>query len=212
MSGKLVGSRVKRNEDPRLLTGRALFVDDVERPGMLHVAFLRSPFAHARITSVDTEMAREAPGVHAVYVAEDLGDYWQPGPLLVPPPPVEGATFHQRTQVPLAKDKIRHLGEPVAMIVADSRALAEDAADMIFLDCDPLDAVVDIEKALEEGAPRGSRRPRLERRGPRAAEEGRLRGRAELQADVVADAPAASTTAVHRRRWRTAASSRSGTG
>lgn len=149
----LVGRGVKRNEDPRLLTGRALFVDDVNRPGMLHVAFLRSPFAHARINAVDTEMAREAPGVHAVYTAEDLGDYWQHGPLLVPPPPVEGSTFHQRTQVPLAKDKIRHLGEPVAMVVAESRALAEDAVDMIFLDCDPLDAVVDLERALAPDAP-----------------------------------------------------------
>ncbi len=150
---RLVGRRVRRNEDPRLLTGRALFVDDVQRPGMLHVAFLRSPFAHARINEVDVSMAREFPGVHAVYTAADLGDYWRPGPLLVPPPPVEGSVFHERTQVPLAKDKIRHLGEPVAMIVADSRALAEDASDRIFLDCEPLDAVVDLERALEPGAP-----------------------------------------------------------
>jgi carbon-monoxide dehydrogenase large subunit len=148
-----LGRRVKRNEDPRLLTGRALFVDDVSRPGMLHVAFLRSPFAHARINAIDTAMARELPGVHAVYTAADLGDYWRHGPLLVPPPPVPGATFHERTQVPLAKDKIRHLGEPVAMIVADSRALAEDAADLIFLDCDPLEAVVDLERALAPDAP-----------------------------------------------------------
>ncbi|MCZ6726952.1 MAG: xanthine dehydrogenase family protein molybdopterin-binding subunit [Acidobacteria bacterium] len=154
MTQKHVGRRVKRNEDPRLLTGRALFVDDVERPGMLHVAFLRSPFAHARLNAVDVDMAREAPGVHAVYTAADLGDYWQPGPLLVPPPPVEGSTFNERTQVPLAKDKIRHVGEPVAMVVAESRPLAEDAADMIFLDCDPLDAVVDLEKAMAPDAPR----------------------------------------------------------
>jgi carbon-monoxide dehydrogenase large subunit len=153
VSESLVGRRVKRNEDPRLLTGRALFVDDVDRPGMLHVAFLRSPFAHARIGSVDVDAARALPGVHAVYTAADLGDYWQHGPLLVPPPPVPGSVFHERTQVPLAKDKIRHLGEPVAMVVADSRALAEDAADLIFLDCDPLDAVVDLERALEPGAP-----------------------------------------------------------
>jgi CO/xanthine dehydrogenase Mo-binding subunit len=90
VSESLVGRRVKRNEDPRLLTGRALFVDDVDRPGMLHVAFLRSPFAHARIGSVDVDAARALPGVHAVYTAADLGDYWQHGPLLVPPPPVPG--------------------------------------------------------------------------------------------------------------------------
>jgi aerobic carbon-monoxide dehydrogenase large subunit len=153
MSDNSVGRRVKRNEDPRLLTGRALFVDDVSRPGMLHVAFLRSPFAHARIHSIDTEVARELPGVHAVYTAADLGDYWRHGPLLVPPPPVPGSTFHERTQVPLVKDKIRHLGEPVAMIVAESRALAEDAADLVFLDCDPLEAVVDLERALAPEAP-----------------------------------------------------------
>jgi len=153
MSESLVGKRVKRNEDPRLLTGRALFVDDIQRPGMLHVGFLRSPFAHATINEVDVAAARELSGVHAVYTADDLGDYWQPGPLLVPPPPVEGATFHERTQVPLARHKIRHLGEPVAMVVADSRALAEDAIDLIFLDCDPLEAVVDIEQALAADAP-----------------------------------------------------------
>ncbi len=149
----LVGKRVRRNEDPRLLTGRALFVDDVVRPDMLHVAFLRSPFAHARINEVDVDLARDLDGVHAVYTAADLGEYWQHGPLLVPPPPVEGVVFHERTQVPLARHKIRHLGEPVAMVVADSRAIAEDAVDRIFLDCDPLDAVVDLEQALAEGAP-----------------------------------------------------------
>ena len=85
--GRYFGQPIKRNEDPRLLTGRALFVDDVHLPGMLHVAFLRSDLAHARINSIDVSAARERPGVVAVYTAEDLGDYWKPGPLLVPPPP-----------------------------------------------------------------------------------------------------------------------------
>jgi carbon-monoxide dehydrogenase large subunit len=147
-----IGSRTKRNEDPRLLTGRALFVDDVELPGMLHVAFLRSPYAHAHLLAIDTSRARQRDGVVAVYTAEDLGDYWQPGPLLVPPPPVEGMVFHQRTQVPLAKGKVRQVGEPIVAVVATSRYVAEDALEDITIDYDPLPAVVDLEKALEPGA------------------------------------------------------------
>ena len=98
-----IGERTRRNEDPRLLTGRALFIDDLEMPGMVHVAFLRSPHAHARLRGVDVSKARKREGVVAVYTAADLGDYWQHGPLLVPPPPVEGLVFHERTQVPLAR-------------------------------------------------------------------------------------------------------------
>jgi carbon-monoxide dehydrogenase large subunit len=149
----MLGARTKRNEDPRLLTGRALFVDDVELPGMLHAAFLRSPHAHARLLGIDASRALAREGVVAVYTAEDLGDYWQPGPLLVPPPPVPGMVFHQRTQVPLAKGKVRQLGEPVAVVVAVSRYVAEDALDDIMVDYDPLPAVVDIEKAVAPGAP-----------------------------------------------------------
>lgn len=148
----LIGERTKRNEDPRLLTGRALFIDDLELPDLAHVAFLRSPHAHARIGRIDVSRARQHEGVLAVYTAEDLGDYWQPGPLLVPPPPVEGMVFHQRTQVPLAKGKVRHLGEPIALVVAVSRYVAEDALVDIEVDYDPLPAVVDLEKALEPGA------------------------------------------------------------
>ena len=105
-------ARVPRNEDARLLTGRALFVDDVQLPGMLHVAFVRSEHAHGRITSVDVSAARLRPGVHAVYTAADLGDYLKPGPILVSPPPIPNLVFHGCTQLPLAKDKVRHVGEP----------------------------------------------------------------------------------------------------
>jgi carbon-monoxide dehydrogenase large subunit len=146
-----VGERIKRNEDPRLLTGRALFVDDIDLPDMVHVAFVRSPHAHARLLGVDASQARQRDGVIAIYTAEDLGDYWQPGPLLVPPPPVEGMVFHQRTQVPLAKGKVRHVGEPVALVVAVSRYVAEDAAEEVLVDYEPLPAIVDLEKALEPG-------------------------------------------------------------
>jgi len=89
MATRYFGQPIKRNEDPRLLTGQALFTDDVHLPGMLHVAFYRSPYAHARINSIDTSAAAAMPGVVAIYTAADLGDYWQPGPLLVPPPPVK---------------------------------------------------------------------------------------------------------------------------
>lgn len=153
MATRFFGKRIARNEDPRLLTGRALFVDDVHLPGMLHVAFLRSNYAHARIEKIDVAAARRQPGVLAVYTAQDLGEYWRPGPLLVPPPPVEELTFHERTQVPLAKDKVRHAGEPIAVVVAESRYLAEDAVHAIQIDFEPLDAVVDMEKALEPDAP-----------------------------------------------------------
>lgn len=148
MPTRYFGERITRNEDPRLLTGQALFVDDVQLPDMGHVAFLRSPYAHARILKVDVSRAREREGIIAVYTAEDLGDYWQPGPLIVPPAPIEGIIFNERTQVPLAKDKIRHQGEPVVMIVADSRYLAEDALADIVVDYDPLPAVVDLEQAI----------------------------------------------------------------
>ncbi|MDA0241842.1 MAG: xanthine dehydrogenase family protein molybdopterin-binding subunit [Chloroflexi bacterium] len=151
---KFFGQRIKRNEDPRLLTGQALFVDDVALPNMGHVAFVRSPHAHARITSIDVSRAREAEGVLAVYTAADLGDYWQHGPLLVPPPPIPDIVFNGRTQVPLAKDKVRYAGEPVVVIVATSRYLAEDAADLVWVEYDLLEAVVEMETAVHPTTPR----------------------------------------------------------
>jgi carbon-monoxide dehydrogenase large subunit len=151
---KLIGQRIKRNEDPRLLTGQALFVDDVDIPDMLHAAFLRCDYAHARLRGIDVSAARDRPGVVAVYTAEDMGNAWQHGPPLVSPPPtLENVTFHSRTQVPLVKDKVRHAGEPIAVVIADSRYIAEDAVEDITLDLDPLEAVVDLEKALEPDAP-----------------------------------------------------------
>jgi carbon-monoxide dehydrogenase large subunit len=153
MDARFFGKPVRRNEDPRLLTGRGLFVDDVHLPGMVHAAFLRSPYAHARILDIDAVEARRRPGVLAVYTAADLGDYWRAGPLLVSPPPIEGIVFNERTQVPLAKDKVRFAGEPVAMVIAESRYLAEDALDGVRVDYEPLEAVVDLEKGLLPGSP-----------------------------------------------------------
>jgi aerobic carbon-monoxide dehydrogenase large subunit len=152
MSTRTFGEPVKRNEDRQFLTGQALFIDDVELPGMLHAAFLRSQVAHARILKIDVSQALRRPGVVAIYVADDLGDYWKPGPLLVPPPPVAGIVFNQRTQVPLAKDKIHHVGEPLAIVIAENRYIAEDALDDIDIELEQLPAVVDLEQALKAGA------------------------------------------------------------
>ncbi len=152
MTTRHFGQRIRRNEDPRLLTGEALFVDDVNLPRMAHVAFVRSPYAHARLGSIDSAGARQHPGVLAVVTAADLGDYWRPGPLLVQPPPIEGIVFHERTQVPLVRDKVRHLGEPVAVVVAESRYAAEDATEQILVDYDPLPVTVDLEGALDSEA------------------------------------------------------------
>jgi carbon-monoxide dehydrogenase large subunit len=152
MTTRFFGAPVKRNEDRKLLTGQALFIDDVELPNMLHAAFLRSQVAHARIRRIDVSAALRRPGVVAVYTADDLGAYWQPGPLLVPPPPIPGIVFHVRTQVPLAKDKVRYAGEPLAVIVAESRYIAEDGLDDILVDLEMLPAVVELEAALAAGA------------------------------------------------------------
>ncbi len=151
--GSWIGARVPRNEDARLLTGRARFVDDVQPPGTLHVAFVRSDFPHARLTSLDVGRAVALPGVISVVTAEDLGDLCCPGPLLVPPPPIEGAVFHVRTPLPLVRERVRYQGEAIAMVVAESRYVAEDAAAMVDVDLAPLDAVVDLDRALDHEAP-----------------------------------------------------------
>ncbi len=152
--GALIGASVLRNEDARLLTGRAAFVDDIEPPGTLHVAFVRSDLPHARIAGLDVEAARRHPGVAAVITAEDLGPLCAPGPVLVPPPPIEGHVFHARTPLPLARDRVRYQGEALAIVVAESRYVAEDAAELVDVDLEPLDAVVDLETALDPDAPR----------------------------------------------------------
>ena len=152
MARRYFGERIKRNEDPRLLTGRALFVDDVNLPGMAHITFVRSPYAHARIKSIETSAAKELPGVVAVYTAADLGSYWRTGILNVGVPPVRGATFNERLHPILAKDKVRHVGEPVACVVAESRYIAEDAANRVVVDYESLPVHIDPRKALELGA------------------------------------------------------------
>ncbi len=153
MTGKYFGQPIPRLEDKYLLTGEAKFIDDIELPGMLHAAFYRSDYAHARILKIDVSEARKRPGVVAIFTAEDFGDYWKPGPLQVPPPTaIAGSQFNARTLVPIAKGKIRFSGEPLAVIIAESRYIAEDAFDDIILDVEPLPAVCDLEKGWENSS------------------------------------------------------------
>ena len=147
------GASIRRREDAPLLTGQALFVDDVSLPEMLRATMVRSPSAHAKILRIDATAALDREGFCAVYTAEDLGDYWAPVPIVVPPPPIEGMQFNTRTQVPLAKDVVRYAGEPLAMIIAESRYLAEDIAGDIVIDYEPLPVVVDLKAAASGDAP-----------------------------------------------------------
>ena len=126
MGAKQFGARVKRVEDPALLSGRGRFVDDVKLPGMLHACFVRSPHAHARIRGIDASPARALPGVHAVLTADDLPASMATirMPMLVPNPAIKTP----RTQIALARDEVCYVGQTVAAVVADSRHLAEDAA------------------------------------------------------------------------------------
>src|SRR5260370_29968519 len=148
MSTRTFGEPINRNEERRLLTGQALLIDDAELPGMLHAALLRSQVAHAGIIKIDISRALQRRGVIAAYAADDLGAYWQPGPLLVPPPPIADIVFNARTQGPLAKQKVRHVGEPLAVIGAGTRYIAEDALDDIDVDLEHLPAVDAIDKVL----------------------------------------------------------------
>jgi carbon-monoxide dehydrogenase large subunit len=154
METRHIGRPVPRNEDARLLTGKALFIDDVKLGGLLHAAVLRSPLAHARIRSIDSAAARARAGVVAIYTAADLGAVCAPGPVVVPPPPIDGVIFNARTQAPLAADVVRHVGEPVALVVATSRYVAEDALDDIVVDYQALPVAADLEAAARPGAPR----------------------------------------------------------
>jgi len=150
MTTRYFGQRIKRSEDPRLLTGRGTYVDDVQPRGCLHAAVLRSLYAHARIRRIDTSRAKTLPGVIAVYTNADLPQAISgPLPKLIPHP----ALIHHKTQYALAPDTVRHVGEAVAFVVAESRYLAEDALDLIDVDYEPLTPVVDLEQAARDGAP-----------------------------------------------------------
>ena len=139
---------VRRREDPRLITGAGEFVDDLRVPGCLHAAMLRSPHAHARIASVDAAAARGAPGVVGVFVAADLGAVGGPIPIYAPHPALPVPC---RISV-LARDRVRFVGEAVAVVVADDPYRAHDALDLIRVEYEALPAVVDVEGAIAAGA------------------------------------------------------------
>ncbi len=137
---KLVGERVKRREDPRLIQGRGTYVDDIKIVGMQHLAFKRSDVAHGRIRSVDVTAALAMDGVEAVFTGADIAELLGPMPI--------GTPFPSPPHRAVATDAVRYAGEPVAVVVASNRYTARDAADAIVVDIDPLPAVVDLEKAM----------------------------------------------------------------
>ena len=149
-----IGQAVRRKEDVRFVTGTGRYTDDIERPNQVWAHFVRSPHAHARLGRVDVSAARAAPGVLAVYTAADVAaaglDVIKAAPMIKNR---DGSDHANPGRTHLAGDKVRHVGDPVVMIVAESRTAAEDAAELVEIDYQPLDAVVDARAALAPGAP-----------------------------------------------------------
>jgi carbon-monoxide dehydrogenase large subunit len=139
---RYAGTRVQRVEDSRLLTGKGTFVDDVTRPGMLHACFVRSPFARARINGIDASAALALPGVRAVFTAADLNpdvkEAWHA---------IAGKDVPDTPRPPLAEGEAKFVGDPVALVVAESRYIAEDANELVEIDFEPLPAIADFTKA-----------------------------------------------------------------
>lgn len=150
MATRWIGQPVRRNEDPRLVAGRGLYVDDVRRPDMLHMALVRCPYAHARVVRIDASRARALAGVELVLTAPDLGSLNGPLPLLIPHEDLQ----YGRTHCALAAPVARYVGEPVAAVVARSRYLAEDAARLVDVEYELLPVVATLEQALADDAPR----------------------------------------------------------
>ena len=143
----VLGQRLLRREDPALLTGEAKFASDLSVPGALHLAVLRSPYAHARITSIDVAPALELPGVVAAYTGADLADAWA-----APMPCAWPVTDDMKNPAhfPLAKDKVHYVGDGVAAIVAKDDVAARDAIEAIIVEYEPLEAVIALEDALSD--------------------------------------------------------------
>lgn len=142
------GSAIKRREDPKLITGKAKYTDDLQLPNLAHCAILRSPYAHARIVNIDASAARSMDGLIAVYTADDINDI--PGAI-----PVGWLLPNLKTPAHsmLAKDRVRHVGDGVAVVVAEDRYIAQDALEAIWVEYEPLPAVADPKKAAQAGAP-----------------------------------------------------------
>ena len=151
MGVRYFGAEVRRVEDPRLLTGNGRYIDDIELPRMLEAVILRSSQSHARIRAIDVSSASALPGVHAVLTMDDLGADYSHRRMMQPyPAPILKQSI---TQYPLARDEVCYVGEGIAIIVADTRHIAEDAAGLVEIEYEPLPAVVDCRKAAETDAP-----------------------------------------------------------
>jgi aerobic carbon-monoxide dehydrogenase large subunit len=143
-----IGASLERREAERFIQGRGKFVDDIRLPGMLHAVVVRSPMAHARLNGIDASAALELPGVVGVFTWADLADYAKVIPQRTCPLP----GMERFLQMPMAKSVVRYVGEPVALVVAEDRYIAEDAAELVFGDYDMLEPIVDARRAAE-GAP-----------------------------------------------------------
>ena len=147
----MIGARIQRREDPKLITGHGNYIDDVNLVNMAHMSVVRSPHAHARIRSIDTSAALAAKGVVAVLTATDFKG------VILGPLPVTNSFVADKKQVPeqfpIAAEEAAYAGEPVAVVIADDRYLADDAAQLVVVDYEPLPAVMDIEKAMVPGSP-----------------------------------------------------------
>lgn len=144
----LFGAKVKRKEDPKLLTGQGKYTADIYLPNMVYAVFVRSPYAHAKIKKINKESAKKIKGVLGVYTYEDLELNPVPCAWLIP-----GSDLKVPKYYPLARDKVRFMGDPVAVVVAQSPYIAEDAAELIEVEYEPLEAVVNQEEAIKEGKP-----------------------------------------------------------
>ncbi|MBV9915773.1 MAG: xanthine dehydrogenase family protein molybdopterin-binding subunit [Solirubrobacterales bacterium] len=149
-AGLHVGQALRRKEDPRLITGRGRYVDDLTLPGTLWAALVRSPEAHARIVSIDSSQATERAGVHGVFTGQDMTNLQAPLPMAWGPPGVE---VRNPPHWPLARDKVRYVGDPVAVVIGEDRYRVMDAVEDVLVEYEALPAVVDPEAALEEDAP-----------------------------------------------------------
>src|SRR5215470_13155773 len=154
---RLFGKSIKRREDPRFITGRGNYVDDVRLPGMTYAAFVRSPHAHARIRKIDTAAAAKHPGVVAVFTGKDMTGVnslpcgWDLRKAKNIPGVVQDLTMVPH--MPLTSDAARHVGDPVAVVIADSQAAATDAAEKVRVEWEPLRSVTATDKASASGTP-----------------------------------------------------------
>ena len=155
MASKLLGAHVKRKEDPGLITGVSQYVADIAMPGMQHVAFVRSPHAHARVRGIKSAAAAKLPGVVAVVTGQDLKAHFAPIPTATVSAEGGGAAEIKvgRQHYPLSLDRVRYVGEPVAAVIGTSPETAMDAAALVEVDWEPLPAVADAFAAMADGAP-----------------------------------------------------------